>query len=84
MPELVTADTPSRTVIAIVRTGWTVKIWSSPAVWTDCAKVVVRPVNDFRGLGPDCSPDGEKVHNARRFTKVVSDTHQSTVCPNHN
>ena len=29
-------------------------------------------------------PNGEKVHNARRFTKVVPDTHQSTVCPHHN
>ena len=37
-----------------VRTGRTAKIWSSPGVWTDCAKVV-RPVHDFRGLGPDCS-----------------------------
>jgi len=35
-----------------VRTGRTAKIWSS----TGCAKAV-SPVHDFRGLGPDCSPD---------------------------
>jgi hypothetical protein len=51
--------TSSRSVLhspvrTAVRTGRTAKIWSSPAVWTDCVKVV-RPVHDFRGLGVDCS-----------------------------
>ena len=57
---------PVQAALPNTAAGRTAKIQSSPAVWTDCAKVV-RPVYDFRGLGPDRSPD---VHFLALMTEV--------------